>query len=93
MRKIVPGVASAVFVITLGAGLRPTIAQAAKVDCAKVTSELNSGKKAATVAQDLKISTSSVYRCKHKVPKAAATAAAASPMAAPTSSKKAASTH
>jgi hypothetical protein len=84
VRKIVPGIAGVAFVLTLGIGLKPVIAQAAKVDCSKVMSELNSGKKAADVADDLKISTSSVYRCRRRARKAAkTTAAAASPMAAP----------
>jgi hypothetical protein len=37
-----------------------------KVDCSQVMSELNGGKKAKDVAGDMKISTSSVYRCKKK---------------------------
>lgn len=88
MRKIVPGIASLAFAIILGTGLRPLIAQAAKVDCSKVMSELSSGKKVSDVAEDLKISTSSVYRCRRKAhagAKSSPTAAAeASPMAAPT---------
>ena len=76
MRKIVPGIAGVVFVVTLGVGLKPVVAQAAKVDCTKVMSELSSGKKARAVAEELKISTSSVYRCRSK-------ARAAAPMASP----------
>ncbi len=37
-----------------------------RVDCGKVMSELNGGKKAKAVAKDLSISTSSVYRCKKR---------------------------
>jgi hypothetical protein len=37
-----------------------------KIDCGQVMSELNGGKKAKDVAGDMKISTSSVYRCKKK---------------------------
>jgi hypothetical protein len=37
-----------------------------KIDCGQVMSELNGGKKAKEVATDMKISTSSVYRCKKK---------------------------
>ena len=89
MRKIIPGIAGVAFVVTLGIGLKPVIAQAAKVDCSKVMSELNSGKKASDVAQDLKISTSSVYRCRRKAQSAAksasTTAAKSSPMASPSS--------
>ena len=87
VRKIVAGIAGAAFAITLGIGFKPVIAQAAKVDCAKVMDELNSGKKAREVAEDLKISTSSVYRCRRKAKAAAkstpAAAAGSSPMASP----------
>lgn len=64
-----------------------------KVDCAKVMSELNAGKKVSQTAKDLKISRSSVYRCRKKARKKAAeakkaekTAKAAKP--APASGKK-----
>ncbi|HUY26478.1 MAG TPA: hypothetical protein VMV27_03575 [Candidatus Binataceae bacterium] len=50
-------------------------ALAAKVDCDAVMTALGSGKKAKEVATDMKISVSSVYRCKRKA-KAAAKAAA-----------------
>lgn len=97
MRKVLPGIASVAFVVTLGIGLTPVIARAAKVDCSKVMSELNSGKKASDVAQDLKISTSSVYRCRrkaHPAAKSASTAAAAaSPMMAPSPAPGASSSH
>lgn len=97
MKRIVPGIAGVAFMVTLGIGFKPVIAQAAKVDCAKVMSELNAGKKAADVADDLKISTSSVYRCRRKARSAAkssaTTAAEASPMAAPSPIHGAPSTH
>jgi hypothetical protein len=87
VRKIVSRIAGVAFIATLGIGLKPVITQAAKVDCSKVMSELNSGKKASDVADDLKISTSSVYRCRHKAQNAAksaqTTAAKSSPMASP----------
>jgi len=87
VRKIIPGIVGVAFAVTLGIGLGPVIAQAAKVDCSKVMSELSSGKKAADVAEDLKISTSSVYRCRRKARAAAKSsptaAAQASPMMAP----------
>jgi len=88
VRKIVPGIAGVAFVVTLGIGLKPVIALAAKVDCSKVMSELNGGKKASDVADELKISTSSVYRCRRRAKKAAAqssptAAAESSPMAPP----------
>jgi hypothetical protein len=94
VRKIVTGIVGLAFATILGVGLRPTIAQGAKVDCSKVMSELASGKKAADVAADLKISTSSVYRCRRKAHAAASTAAAqASPMAASTAAPGAPSSH
>ena len=76
-------IAGGAFIVSLGMGLTPGMAQAAKVDCDKVMSELNSGKKATEVADDLKISTSSVYRCRRKAHKAGSTSAAASPLTAP----------
>ena len=78
MRKIISGIAAVALSVTFGIGLGPVTAQAAKVDCSKVMSELSSGKKAADVAEDLKISTSSVYRCRRR----ARAAAKASPTAA-----------
>lgn len=45
-----------------------------RVDCAKVMSELNAGKKVSQTAKDLKISRSSVYRCRKKAKKEAAEA-------------------
>jgi hypothetical protein len=90
VRKIVPGFIGIAFIVTSGIGFKPAIAQAAKVDCAKVMSELDSGKKPREAAQDLKISTSSVYRCRRNARAAAksmsakaTTSAAPSPMAAP----------
>ena len=97
VRKIVPAIPGLAFAVTLGIGLRPVIARAAKVDCSKVMSELNSGKKAADVAQDLKISTSSVYRCRRKAhptaQSAASTAAQTSPMMAPSPAHGAPTSH
>lgn len=63
-----------------------------KVDCEAVMTELQSGKKVAEVAKDMKISKSSVYTCRKKA-KAAAMAspgamgspAAMAPMASPAS--------
>jgi hypothetical protein len=87
VRKIILGIAGIAFMVTLDIGLQPRVAQAAKVDCAKVMSELNSGKKASAVAEDLKISTSSVYRCRRRARTGAksssAAAANATPMASP----------
>jgi hypothetical protein len=41
-------------------------ATAKRIDCGKVMSEVQAGKKTKDIATDLKISTSSVYRCKKK---------------------------
>jgi hypothetical protein len=66
VRKL-SGVAGLAFLVMVGFGVKPGNAGAAnKVDCTKVMSELNGGKKAKAVAQDLKISTSSVYRCRQR---------------------------
>jgi hypothetical protein len=88
VRKIVPGIAGVAFVVTLGIGLTPAIALAAKVDCSKVMSELNSGKKVSDVAGDLKISTSSVYRCRRKAVAAAKSAPATAAKSAPATAVK-----
>jgi hypothetical protein len=93
VRKILSAIAGGAFILSLGIGLEPGAAHAAKVDCDKVMSELNSGKKAAVVADDLKISTSSVYRCRRKAHKAASSSAAASAMAAPSPTHATAPTH
>jgi hypothetical protein len=97
VRKIVPAIAGATFVLTFGIGFKPVTAQAAKVDCSKVMSEMNAGKKAADVAHDFKISTSSVYRCRRKERAAAkslaTTAVAGSPMASPSPAHGASSGH
>jgi hypothetical protein len=86
VRKIITGIIGFAFLATLGIGLKTGIARAAKVDCSKVMSELDSGKKASDIAADLKVSTSSVYRCRRKAQSAKAaptTAAQSSPMASP----------
>jgi hypothetical protein len=41
-------------------------ARGVKVDCVKVMQELDSGKKPKEVAADMKISTSSVYKCRRR---------------------------
>jgi transposase len=46
-----------------------------KVDCAQVMTELQGGKKVAEVAKDMKISRSSVYRCRRAAKKEAKAAA------------------
>lgn len=61
-------VASIVIALALGfqLGVSNAWAAAKKVDCTKVMEELNAGKKVAVVAKDLKISRSSVYRCRRE---------------------------
>ncbi len=66
--------ASAMLVTTVAFAASARPAFASKVDCDAVMNEVNSGKHAKDIAADLKISTSSVYRCKRHA-KAAAKAA------------------
>jgi transposase-like protein len=65
-KKLLPVVAAFLFVVTVGFVLSSANAYAAakKIDCAKVMSELQGGKKVKEVAKDMSISTSSVYRCR-----------------------------
>ncbi|MGH8011003.1 MAG: hypothetical protein ACREQ4_00725 [Candidatus Binataceae bacterium] len=67
IRKLALVTSALVFAVATGFATGVPSANAAKrVDCSKVMSELHSGKKAKAVAADLKISTSSVYRCKRR---------------------------
>lgn len=61
-------IASLVIAIALSFqfGLSNAWAARKKVDCAKVMEDLSNGKKVAVVAKDLKISRSSVYRCRRR---------------------------
>jgi hypothetical protein len=65
-RRAIRLLASLALVAIAGLSLNPHAAYANKVDCGKVMSEVTAGKKAKDIASDLKISTSSVYRCKKK---------------------------
>jgi transposase len=82
------------FAALIGVEFAPANAYANKVDCSKVMSEVSAGKKAKDIASDLKISTSSVYRCKKKEGKttgtktASTTAASNHAPASGTTSKK-----
>ncbi|HTW89877.1 MAG TPA: hypothetical protein VMD75_17915 [Candidatus Binataceae bacterium] len=64
-------------------------ASGVKVDCTQVMTELNGGKKPKEVASDMKISVSSVYRCRHRAHHMAggssthASSTSAAPMATP----------
>ena len=86
MKKVTCWAISFALAAALGLSSGLSIASAAthKVDCSKVTSELQSGKKVAEVAKDLKISRSSVYRCR-KEAKASGTKERAGAMASPAS--------
>jgi len=88
-KKLAIAIASSALVAFIGLQLAAPAFAAGKVDCDAVMSELNSGKKPAEVAKDLKISKSSVYRCRKKAAKAAA-AGGASPAAAASSAAPAA---
>jgi hypothetical protein len=66
IRRATPLLAILAMIATAALSVTPRIAYANKVDCGKVMSEVAAGKKAKTIASDLKISTSSVYRCKKK---------------------------
>jgi len=64
---LVLGIAAIGLAGALAIGLDPSNALATagkKVDCGKVVSEIQAGKKTKDIAKDLSISTSSVYRCK-----------------------------
>lgn len=75
LKKLTVVAAGAFLALTMSLEMGAATAHAAKVDCDAVMSELNSGKKAKEVATDLKISKSSVYRCKKKAAKAEASPA------------------
>jgi hypothetical protein len=79
LKKIAVVAAGVFLALTLSLELGVATAHAAKVDCDAVMNELNSGKKAKEVASDLKISKSSVYKCKKKAATSAATPAAPAP--------------
>ena len=66
IRRTIPLLASLALITALSLSLTPRSAYANKVDCGKVMSEVAAGKKTKDIAADLKISTSSVYRCKKK---------------------------
>jgi transposase len=63
--------------LSLQFGLSNAYAARHKVDCSQVMTELQGGKKVAEVAKDMKISKSSVYRCRKAAAKEAKAASAA----------------
>jgi Mor family transcriptional regulator len=68
--------------LSLQFGISVANAATHKIDCSKVMSDLQSGKKVAQVAKDMKISRSSVYRCRREA-KAASGKQSSGPMASP----------
>jgi uncharacterized protein (DUF433 family) len=67
IRKFALGIAAVGLAGVFAIGLNPVNALATagkRVDCGKVVSEVQAGKKTKDIAKDLSISTSSVYRCK-----------------------------
>ncbi|HXW83984.1 MAG TPA: hypothetical protein VEJ86_06240 [Candidatus Binataceae bacterium] len=75
----------AVLAVTLGVAFTfatsTVYAAAAKVDCDAVMKELDSGKKVKDAAADLKVSVSSVYRCRRKAKQEAKSKSAPSAVA------------
>lgn len=73
-------------------GLSNAYAASHKVDCPQVMTELQGGKKVAEVAKDMKISKSSVYRCRKAAAKQEKAAAkeekAPASMASPAAASK-----
>ena len=92
-KKLLAVVAAFLFVVTIGFELGSANAYAAtkKIDCTKVMSELQGGKKVKEVAKDMSISTSSVYRCrkmaKASTGKAVSSATSPSPTSKPPTKK------
>jgi len=81
IRRLIFLLSSLAFIATISLSVALPSAYANKVDCGKVMSEVAAGKKTKDIASDLKISTSSVYRCKKKTGSTAkpSTTPAASP--------------
>lgn len=69
LRKAILVTASLSLAMFLSVGLGASSASANKVDCSKVMAERSAGKKPKDIATEMKISTSSVYRCKAKAEK------------------------
>ena len=82
MKRFAMTMAAGLMGMTIGVAISIP-AYAAKVDCDAVMSEINSGKTTKAVAADLKISASSVYKCKKKAKAAAKAAGEGAPAASP----------
>jgi hypothetical protein len=85
IRRSIFLLSSLALIATVSLSVASPSAYANKVDCGKVMSEVAAGKKTKDIASDLKISTSSVYRCKKKTGGTAK--AGATPAASPTPKK------
>ncbi len=79
VKKFALVVASAMLATTVAFATNARPAFANKVDCDAVMNEVNSGKHNKDIAADLKISTSSVARCKRKAKLAAKAATKSMP--------------
>jgi Bacterial regulatory proteins, luxR family len=88
IRRTIPLMASLALLTAMSLSLTPRRAYANKVDCGKVMSEVAAGKKTKDIAAELKISTSSVYRCKKKAATAAKTRPGMTPAPSPTPRSK-----
>jgi hypothetical protein len=64
--------------LSLQFSLTSAYAASHKVDCSQVMTELQAGKKVGEVAKDMKVSKSSVYRCRKAAAKEAKAAGTAS---------------
>jgi len=83
MKRFAMTVAASLIGMTIGLAISMPAYAASKVDCDAVMSEINSGKTTKAVAADLKISASSVYKCKKKAKAAAKAAGEGAPAASP----------
>ena len=83
IKRLVLGTAGLFFVAALGLEMSAATAYANKVDCGKVMTEINAGKKGTEVAKDLGISPTSVYKCKKKAKAGAKMTPGASAAASP----------
>jgi len=95
MKRFAMTIAASLIGMTIGLAISVPAYAASKVDCDAVMTEINSGKTTKAVAADLKISASSVYKCKKKAKAAAkaagesaSPAAEATPAAAPAPAAK-----
>lgn len=98
--KLALGLAGLSLMVVAGVGFSPANAWATagkKVDCDKVMSEVQAGKKTKDIAKDLSISNSSIYKCKKRAsvaagtPKKVVASSAVAPAASPSAATASAS--